>query len=551
MAPLETGLIGHWPLADDANDHSKTGHVTQAVDIEFGAEGRNGRRATAAKFNGQSSFLEVADHPTLRFGTGDLSVAAWVSTDEKYDDVVGDIVSKFDPDTRKGFQLYVLTNTGVTSTAQANRRNLQFGIDDAQLDAEWIDCGRPGNAVLIGALTVSNDILYAGTLETGADEVGHLWRCERDGNWTDLGNPLGCNTVHSIAEFGGALYAGLARYNTSGSVLGDTLNTTPGGKVYRIEPDGRWVFCGHPGAEGATPEETPVRGYETGKADDVTALTVYRGELYCTSVHRRGAFKYEGGESWRHIGPDERILSFTVYRGKLYAIINGGPLYRYEGGEDWVYCGCPATSTQTYSGVTHMGRLYVGTWPEGEVYRYEGGEEWSKIGSGTSGIGYSREIMGMALHNGKVYLGALPMANVFRMDEERFFTYVGTLDTAPAVLRRVWSMAVYRGRLFAGTLPSGRILSIEAGKMATCDRTFPGGWRHVAAVKHGGALRTYLDGEEVAASADFAPGDYDLSNDYPLRIGFGAYDYFKGLISDVRLYNRALDAGEIAQLAGN
>ncbi len=35
----------------------------------------------------------------------------------------------------------------------------------------------------------------------------------------------------------------------------------------------------------------------------------------------------------------------------------------------------------------------------------------------------------------------------------------------------------------------------------------------------------------------------------PLQIGFGAYEHFDGLMSDVRLYNRALNAGEVAVLA--
>ena len=35
----------------------------------------------------------------------------------------------------------------------------------------------------------------------------------------------------------------------------------------------------------------------------------------------------------------------------------------------------------------------------------------------------------------------------------------------------------------------------------------------------------------------------------PLRIGLGAYDYFRGSLSDLRLYGRALTAAEVAALA--
>ncbi|MCB0214552.1 MAG: LamG domain-containing protein, partial [Anaerolineae bacterium] len=116
-------------------------------------------------------------------------------------------------------------------------------------------------------------------------------------------------------------------------------------------------------------------------------------------------------------------------------------------------------------------------------------------------------------------------------------------------LRRVWSMAIYQGRLFAGTLPSGRVYSIEAGKLVSWDRAFPAGWHHLAAIKQHDVLQLYVDGQLVASAAGFQPGGYNLNNEQPLRVGFGAYDYFNGHMSDLRLYRRALTAAEIAQLA--
>jgi hypothetical protein len=544
---LDEGLIAHWPFAGDCEDHAGHGLVVQNHGVDLDAIGPQGKPVAA--FNGEDAFIKVQDHPVLQLGKDDFTIAAWIQTDAEDGDVVGNLISKFDPGTRKGVQLYISTNTGVTSTAQPNYRNLHFGIDDGRLDPQWADCGRPGNAVLITALKVFKGALYAGTLEIGADEMGHLWRYEGGGRWMDLGNPLGCNVVHSVAEFNGELYAGVGCYNCPGSLLGATRNLTPGGKVYRVTSDGRWVYCGQPGAEDATPEEVPIYGYTSGKADDVFALTVYRGNLYCTSAHRRGAFVYEGGENWKYIGPEHKMTTFTVYHGGLYTVVATGPVYRYEGGSKWSYCGRPGTRGKLYSGVTYGGQLYVGLWPEGEVCRYEGGEEWAP----GRRVRYEREIMAMVLYNGKVYVGALPMANVYRMDGEGF-TFVGNLDASPVQLRRVWSMAVYQGELFAGTLPSGHVYSIAAGKMATWDHAFPAGWHHVAAAKEGGVLRVYVDGRPVATSADkahptgFSPGDYDLDNDQPLQIGFGSYDYYRGLMSDLRLYKRALAGEEMAIL---
>jgi len=543
--PLDAGLIGHWPLARDADDHSPLRHKTHGVAIGFGYAGPRSTPVTAAHFNGRSSFLEVPDHPALRFGQGDLSIAAWIHTDTRGADVVGDIVDKFDPRRRSGMRLSVQTHDAVTSTATAVARQLSFGIDSATPDTDWTDCGRPGNAVLVAALSVFDGKLYAGTLETGAEEKGHLWRYAGDQQWIDLGNPVGSNIIHSATEFDGALYAAAGRYNCSGSALGPTLNTTPGGKVFRIEPGGAWTDCGHPGHEDAVPETTPAQGYSTGKADDVIALTVYRGDLYCVSNHRRNVFKYEGGQNWRNISLDHRVLSLKVYRGQLYALVNGGPVYCYQGGSQWTLCGHPEKATQTYGGLTYRGEFYVGTWPQGTVFRWAGDQKWEHVGR----LGNEEEVMPLVLYNGRVYAGTLPLGAVYRYDADGRWTLARQLDATPNVrFRRVWSMAVYQGKLFAGTLPTGRVWSLQTGAVATWDQRLPGGWRHVAAVKDRRQLQLYVDGRRVAVSS-LPAQDWDLTSDQPLRIGFGAYEHFDGLMSDVRLYNRALAAEEIGTLA--
>jgi hypothetical protein len=158
--------------------------------------------------------------------------------------------------------------------------------------------------------------------------------------------------------------------------------------------------------------------------------------------------------------------------------------------------------------------------------------------------------MGVAVYNGKLYAGTLPLGAVFRYDGPNRWTSTGRLDTTPAVTYRgVWSMAVYQGKLFAGTLPSGHVLSLEAGRCVTCDRQLAPGWRHLAAVKAGGLLKLYVDGQCVAHSTPFDPADYDLSTPSPLRIGFGQHDYFNGRMRDLRIYGRALGEDEIRVLS--
>ncbi|HQZ67151.1 MAG TPA: LamG domain-containing protein, partial [Planctomycetaceae bacterium] len=114
---------------------------------------------------------------------------------------------------------------------------------------------------------------------------------------------------------------------------------------------------------------------------------------------------------------------------------------------------------------------------------------------------------------------------------------------------RAWSMAVFQGRLFVGTLPSGKVLSLEAGRNATADTSLPDGWHHIAAVRDTDRLKLYVDGKAVATSATFAASEFNLSSQKPLKIGFGAQDYFYGQMADVRIYQGALSMEEIQTLA--
>jgi hypothetical protein len=539
MPTPEIDPVVRWPFVDDTapvTDHDLAVDRTDvALEDVAGVAG--------AAFDGTSSEIVVADHPALRFGTGDLSATTWLHTAPETD-VVGTLLSAFDPEARTGWHLYVLTNDGVTSTALANDRQLSFGIDDGVDDASWRDCGRPGEAVKVNALSVVDDILYAGTVEAGSDGCGRLFRYGGGGRWVDLGNPIGCNCVASVTGFEGDVYCAVGRYKLMGSNLGKTSNDTPGGQVFKVESDGTWTPRGHPGAEDATPEHVDVEGYHTGKADYTSALTTHRGDLFCISKYRENVFRYEGETSWTNIGLDSRVMSLASYRGDLYALSNGGPVFRYDGGDRWTNCGRPGESDQTYGAAIVDGDLLVGTWPDGAVHRYEGEREWTTLGR----LGYEREVMGMVFYNGALYAGSLPMAHVWRLGEDTF-DLVGTLDEAPVALRRVWSMATYDGRLYRGTLPGGRVHSFGAGRLVTWDRRLPGGWHHVAAVRDGRRLRLHIDGEVVAISAGHEPADLDIDGGEPLRIGAGATDHLHGHLRDLRLYDRALDREEITFLA--
>jgi hypothetical protein len=474
--------------------------------------------------------IQEPDSRALHIGGGDFSLAAWVNAEDEG----GDILSKFDQASRRGFNFSVVTNTGV-NCAQSNWRHIHFGIDNGQVSQPWTDCGRPGNAVLVFALAVHQGNLYAATCSPGAGDSGRVLRWEGGTRWIDCGGPDRSNSVAALAAWEGALYAGTARYNLGGSSLAASANQTPGGRVLRYEGGARWTDCGNPGGIAA-----------------IHGMVVFRGRLYASSFYETaGVYRYEGAREWRFCGnaAGKRINTLTVHDGHLYGTsYDVGQIFRYDGGQDWVSVGVLPGATQGYGFATYEGKLHVSTWPRGSVFRFDRDNHWTDCGR----LGGELEGMGMAVYNGKLYAGTLPLAAVYRYEGERTWTNTGRVDLTPDVkYRRAWTMALYRGKLFCGTLPSGRVWSFEAGWNVTSDFALGRGWHHLAAVRDGGRLELYVDGRLTARSGPFRAKDFDLGTNSPLRVGWGPRRPFDGSLRDVRLYRRALKDGEIRALAAD
>ena len=527
------GLLGHWPLDTDTDDRSEFRHRAEVRNVESGHRAPDGRRG--ARFDGAGSVMRVSDCAALRTGSGDFAACSWIWTEEGNSDVVGDIISRFDHASRTGFSLSVVSNAGVTS-AQANYRNVHFGIDQGNQDAGWQDCGRPGRASMVSSLAVHDGELFTSTFEMGPGGLGHVWRYLGEGRWLDCGAPDGSNNVYSLAVHKERLYCGTGFYRPWDSALPPVPppNETPGGHVYVYSEPDEWTDCGRPGDEG----------------DGIITLVSYQDGLYPAHQKCPGIFMHEGGQDWRPVGMTQRrTISLTVYRRKLLCLANGNQVYEYEGGEAWRLMGELDRSTQNYGAAIFRGDLFVSSWPEGHVYRFSEDAGW-QAACGRQGIGYQKEIMALNVYNGNLYCGTLPAGDVYRYSGEEAWARTGNLDRTPDVsLRRAWSMCVRDGRLYAGTLPSGRVYSFEAGKMASVDSPLASGWRHIAGVREKGMLTVYLDGEATARSTRFRPEDFDLDTDAPLEIGFGPHTHMDGLLADVRLYGRALAPSEVSTLA--
>ncbi len=519
--------IARWKLAGDALDSAGNALHGRNQGVAF----QKGEfPARSARFDGHGQHIEIPFAEPLKLGRKPFTISLWVDTAAELDDDLGDLVSQFDSQTRTGFHLSLRNNAGVTHS-QANFRQLQFGID-AGTEPVFTDEGRPGNAVFGQSMAVHEGHLYVGTCEAGESEVGHVYRYDGPGNWSDLGTPDRANSITGMAAFGGSLYVGSGKYRLGGSSLKESDNPHLGGKIFRYLGERRWEEVGR------FPEMEAVGG-----------MVVFRSKLHVSSLYKPAAFfRHEGERDWKklEVPNGKRVEALGVYDGYLWASgYDEGHVYRFDG-ETWVDLGRVGEeeNTQTYAFATYQGLLHVATWRTGKVFRWRNGM-WEDRGR----LGEELEVMGMLVHNGSLYAGTLPLGQIYRYDSDRQWVLLKQLDSTPDVkYRRVWTMAQYQGKLFATTLPSGHVWSMQTGACLTFDREFPAGWHHVAAQRTDDRLRLFLDGELVAESKPTGANSLDLATDRPWQIGAGSGDFFNGALADVRVDRRALSADEIRDL---
>jgi hypothetical protein len=529
---LQRGLIGHWPLAGDTRDKSgQERHAVAHGNVDLEAVGPNGTIKSAVGFNGRDTWLELSPEKSPKFGRNDFSIAVWLYTEEILDDVPGDIISQYDPGKRNGFNLSIKSNSVMSSNA--NTRQLHFGIDNDHASG-WVDCGRPGNAILARSLAEHKGTLYAGTCEPGKDQSGHVYSYAAQERWIDCGAPDSSNSVMALAVYRDQLFAGTGKYRVAGSSLPESENLNSGGQIFRYTGKNNWIYCGR------LPNVEAIGG-----------MVVFRGDLYASSYYPPASFfRYQGDTSWVDCGTPEgkRVVALGVYNGYLFASsLDGGHIYRYDG-KIWIDCGQIGENTQTYGFAVYQGRMYIGTWPSGRVYLFEEIGKWTDTGR----LGDQLEVMGMMVHNGRLIAGTLPLAEIYSFEGDTIWKHIARLDHTPDVkYRRAWTMAEHDGKVFSSTLPSGRIFSFEAGRNVTWGDPMPAGWHHVAAVKSRNHLMLYVDGRRVAQSSYSDLSGFDLSNQYALRIGFGANDYLLGRMADLRIYQRILHPAEIRHLSKN
>lgn len=454
-ATRDKALLGHWPLAGDTKDISGNGHhaVNRGVDLK--ADGPNEKAGGAAGFDGRGAHLEVSTKKAIILDRGDFTFACHVHLERDLDGISGDLASLYDPVRRKGFYLTIKSNA-VTSS-QANSRHLQFGIDNGK-ESAWLDCDRPGKAILVFAMAVHEGHLYAGSCEPGKTESGRVYRYGGDKRWIDCGAPASCNTVTALAVHGGKLYAGVGKYRLADSALPESENLNLGGRVFRYEGT----------RNGLIATSFPIR--KRSVAWPFIAASSMR--LPCTS--------------------QQVSIATTAARSGPIAAPPTGSVSR-----PWRYLMVSSTPAATMAAES--------------IATTEINGRTAANSATTRRHIPSRYIMADSTLAPGLVAASSASRTLTRLDLTPDVTY-----------RRAWTAAEHQGRVYFSTLPSGHIHAFEAGKSTAWEHELPTGWHHVAAIKRAGRLELYLDGKRVATSTSFKPGDYDLRTESPLRIGAGA-----------------------------
>ena len=553
---LNQELIANWPLRGDFNDVVGMNHGI-AHKVAFG-EGPDGSPSSAAIFNGGDSVIEVPDSDALHLGSSDFSISVWIRCEKPMRSVFGDILSKFDPVQRCGFNFYI-AGSAPAYNAMSDQRFIHLGIDDGYVSA-WEDCGKPwpsDSGVL--CLIVYEGQLYCGIADADNPmDAAHVFRWDGVQSWEDCGR-LGSNPHHlsvmSMIVHDGRLYAGTGVFDwirAKGNSFEPALS-----HVFVYEGGTEWRDLG-----------------QVGESVRVLCMASFDGELY-VGLDRFGGghcFKYNG-DKWLDCGAPngDNVQNLLPIGGVLYGATHG-MIWRYEVGQEWTCIGDhPFGITQIHCLQAVDGKLHAGTWPQGYVLRHEGSGKWSNIGrlGLPEGMYECNEINDLTIYNGKLYAGVIPKAQVYRYESDGHWNLLDCLASRPDYAddnadtwRRVTSLVPYQGKLFASTSSCkgraidvdpdrtlGRVYAFQAGQVASHERDIGGDWTHLTAVRQGKQLRLYVDGQLSHSSEAPAGHTFDLSNTQPLTIGFGRQNYFCGSMADLLLYRGAFDESQAQALA--
>jgi hypothetical protein len=361
----------------EATDSSSYGNLATNSAVTFAAGNLN----NAGSFNGQSSFIRVADSSSLDL-TSNNTLEAWVKFSQSFS--AGSTASHAGVMDKGAYKLYFNSSTGKLQYELANSSvatwTQQAGND---VKGSWDLNGK----LAVHSSTSSGSYIYVGTGNQTADAEVWMWNGTE---WSQIGGD-GKNdswadqvfeSVLSLAAGGSYVYAGL------GTTAGDA-------EVWRWDGAG-WTKIGGDGINSSW----AVNTYE-----GVYSLNSLAGSLYAGLGSTAGdaeVWKWNGS-SWTKIGGDGINSGWTTNYEYVFSLVNDGTnLYAGLGstagdaevwkwnGSSWTKIGGDAVNSSwadaTYEYVMSMsyygGALYAGlgsTAGDAEVWRWDGAG-WTKIG---------------------------------------------------------------------------------------------------------------------------------------------------------------------------
>ena len=216
--------------------------------------------------------------------------------------------------------------------------------------------------------------LYAGT-----NMKGMVYMTENLTEWRPAFN-TGEDRVHSLASFGGFLFAG----------------TSPKGRIYRWD-----------GAQSERVHQSRELG--------ITAMTVYRDAIYAGTYPEGLILRSEDGEAWEIVLRTGQRFINQLFPGKdsLYAACShpaGGAIYRTGDGVIWEKCFHSEKDVNVFSLANFGGRLYAGTGDSGRLYSSrDGGTHWE-----LTAVSPEAALRILAVHKGRLVIGCEQRGVIYR-----------------------------------------------------------------------------------------------------------------------------------------
>ena len=288
-----------------------------------------------------------------------------------------------------GERLLASTNLDIVLLSDTGNREAWKRVPVTQQPSEYFQVfegGEPDSFLEPGEYLTQLYCLAPWTGPDGADGVyvgtnlkGLVYMTEDFEEWRPAFN-TGEDRVHSLASFGGHLFAG----------------TSPKGRIYRWD-----------GAQSEMVHQSRELG--------ITAMAEYRGAIYAGTYPEGLLLRSEDGEAWEIVLRTGQRFVNQLFAGKdsLYAACShpaGGAVYRTGDGVIWEKCFHSEKDVNVFSLASFGGRLYAGTGDSGRLYSSrDGGTHWE-----LTAVSPEAALRTLAVHKGRMIVGCEQRGIIYR-----------------------------------------------------------------------------------------------------------------------------------------